>query len=140
MVPLHHAISHLQSLCRLPCVSAQGISPDQYDGLHQLSGLIHMERLQVTADDVLSPDRRVRHLFGEAVEGTLRPLLPAQLLSSLTALTWLETRLCGVGTLAAISRCVHLKHLVACVAQEDGELGQDDWASLAPLTGLRCAC
>jgi hypothetical protein len=109
-----------------------------YGVVRQLSGLKQLQHLAIWAKDwdFTYCDHRYNWYGGW-------PELPYQLLSSLTALTRLETNICDVSSLAAVSSCVNLQHLLAClesgnmeVETDNHELEPEHWEHLAPLTRL----
>jgi hypothetical protein len=102
-----------------------------YDAVHHLSSLRHLQHLAFWADDWVGDEHMERF---DSVAGF--PILPQQLLSSLTALTRLESNLFDVESLAAVSSCVNLQHLSVCLEQHFESTAQQQWAALAPLTRL----
>jgi hypothetical protein len=119
-------------------VQQQAQQPLQYAGAYHLSSLTQLKHLAIWAD---WNNPKEWYLGGYACKEDC-PCLPAQLLSSLTSLTRLESNVFLV-SLPHLSSCVNLQRLVSCVAL-DGlprsgyyqQLRPADWAGLAHLTAL----
>jgi hypothetical protein len=112
----------------------QEVYPDKYARVQQLSGLKQLEHLTIWAKDWDATKRVARYCHNETT-----PAFPVRLLSSLTALTRLESNLLDVEPLSCISSCVGLQHLSVCggpVEPFHRQLEPDQWACLAQLTCL----
>lgn len=107
------------------------MAPGDYAAVQHLSSLTQLEQLGIWVSEWEQDDRAARYYGDKAW-----PVLPAQLLSTLTGLSRLGSDLFAVESLGSIGSCVRLQQLSVCVRQDSRQLGPDDWAGLAQLTCL----
>jgi hypothetical protein len=97
----------------------------------QLKSLTQLEQLIIWVAD-WEEDFRTKYF-----DAGPQTFFTNELLSSLTALTRLESNLFSVESLAAVSSCVGLQHLGICLSEDITQMASAEWAFLAQLSGLK---